>query len=325
MDGKSKIPMNNLSESATDRQAPVVDQSKLLSKRRKQDDDDSTSSSDAPKSNFPISKASAPVHYQDMTFNEKNAIFCSFSSSEKKFSEPSTQLNPIQQLLKQVSTDSHSDDEDEQKRKLATAKKLLFPGALATSFNEVADTLRNERRQEFCPIYTDETPEQIALRHAKRKPVGSLLAKRIRWDDLKRKREEEERKAQMSYHYGPYGPIYDNQPSYTNPYEQYYTTMQNQYDMMVKMSHAQQEHSGFWPKYQQSPYQNNDQIVQNPTQYQAPPYTYSYSYPSMNSNTMSGSNRNLPSSWTSSDYYNLQLLSRMQPPPPPPPPPSDEP
>ncbi|CAF4897821.1 unnamed protein product, partial [Rotaria magnacalcarata] len=80
-------------------------------------------------------------------------------------------------------------------KKIAAAKKLLFPDALATSFPEVVDTLRNERRQEFCPIYQNETPEQTALRRQKQKPVGSLLSKRIRWDELKRKREAEERKA----------------------------------------------------------------------------------------------------------------------------------
>jgi hypothetical protein len=181
------------------------------------------------------------IHYQDLSFNEKKIGYCSFSTTNKNSSESITTSNtkpkpshPIQQILNHVSTDPDSDEEDEQKKKIAIAKKLLFPDPLATSFPEVADSLRNERRQEFCPIYKDETPEQIILRQSKQKPVGSLLAKRIRWDDLKRKREEEEKKAQMQFRYGSYGPIYNNQQqqSFANPYEQYYTAMQNQYDLV---------------------------------------------------------------------------------------------
>ncbi|CAF1493069.1 unnamed protein product [Adineta steineri] len=268
---------------------------------------------------------SSYLHYQDISFNEKNSIYCSFSNKNDKKPLESTsnnkrkssESNPIEQILDKASTakvDFDYNEENEEKKKIAYAKKLLFPGALATSFSEVADTLRDERRQEFCPIYKDETPEQIALRQSKRKPIGSLLAKRIRWDDIKRKREEEEKKqAQMQYHYGPYGPVYNNnnQQSFTNPYEQYYTEMQNQYDLMVKMTHAQQEHSGFWPEYQQSSFQNNDQTVQNSMQHQAQPYTYPF--PSMNANQKPA--------YTPADYYNLHLISNMQPPPPPP---SDE-
>jgi hypothetical protein len=188
-------------------------------------------------------KTPTHTHYQDISFNEKKIGYCSFSTTNKNPSESITTSNtkpkptpshPIQQLLNHVSTDLDSDEEDEEKKKIAIAKKLLFPDPLATSFPEVADSLRNERRQEFCPIYQDETPEQIILRQTKQKPVGSLLAKRIRWDDLKRKREEEEQKAQMQFRYGSYGPIYNNQQqqSFANPYEQYYTAMQNQYDLV---------------------------------------------------------------------------------------------
>ncbi|CAF0792741.1 unnamed protein product [Rotaria sp. Silwood1] len=270
------------------------------------------------------------THYQDVSFNEKNAIYCSFSTNNKKPTESivtsnkrseSTPPNPIQKLLNQastVTTDQES-DEDEQEKKVAAAKKLLFPDALATSFSEIADTLRNERRQEFCPIYQDETPEQIAVRQEKQKPIGSLLAKRIRWDDLKRKREEEEKKAQMQFRYGPYGPIYGNQQSkqsFANPYEQYYATVQNQYEQMVQMSRAQQEHSGFWPEYhQQSPLQNNDRITQNSIQQHTQPYTYPYS--AMYANNTIDMNRNISSSYTSVNQ-NSYLNNIMQPPPPPP-------
>jgi hypothetical protein len=178
--------------------------------------------------------------------NEKTADYCSFSTTSKK----PIRSNPVEQILHQastVTTDLDS-DEDEEKKKIIAAKKLLFPNALATSFPEVVDTLRNERRQEFCPIYNDETPEQTALRLGKRKPVGSLLAKRIRWDDLKRKREENERQAQVPIRYGPYGPLYSNQQtsypntygnmqnqsqqSFANPYEQYYAAMYSQYEQV---------------------------------------------------------------------------------------------
>ncbi|CAF2371211.1 unnamed protein product [Rotaria sp. Silwood2] len=270
------------------------------------------------------------THYQDISFNEKNASYCSFSTTNKKPTEPivksnkkseSTQPHPIQELLNQASTvtTDQDSDEDEQQKKIATAKKLLFPNALATSFSEIADTLRNERRQEFCPIYQDETPEQIALRQEKQKPIGSLLAKRIRWDDLKRKREEEEKKAQTQFRYGPYGPIYSNQQSkqsFANPYEQYYATVQNQYEQMAQMSRAQQEHSGFWPEYcQQSPLQNNDRIAQNSIQQQIQPYTYPYA--AVYSNNTTDMNISVPSSYTS-DNPNSYLNNIMQPPPPPP-------
>ncbi|CAF1067785.1 unnamed protein product [Adineta ricciae] len=299
---------SNLSQSVTEtcEQTLTVHKSKSPSrtktnpsaKRQREEDDDSTSECESQPR-----KAPSPVHYQDTTFSDKNAMYYSFSSSSSSSKDQrseSTQVNPVQQRLKQVLVERELGDEDEQKRKLAAAKEALFPHALATSFNEVADTLRNERRQEFCPIYKDETPEQVALRLAKRKPVGSLLAKRIRWDELKRRREEEERKAQMFSYSEPYGSAYDNQSSFSNPYEQYYATIQNQYDMMAKMNHAQQEYSGFWPEHQQNYYQNNDQVVHNSVQYQAPPYTYPYS--SMNAN------------FSSADYYYLQ----QQPPPPPP-------
>lgn len=212
---------NNLSQSITETNPSA--------KRRREEDHDSTSECESQPQ-----KAPSPVHYQDTTFSDKNTMYYSFSSSPSSSSKDkpteSTQVNPVQQRIKQVAVQLDPDDEDERKRKLAEAKKLLFPDALATSFNEVADTLRNERRQEFCPIYKDETPEQVALRLAKRKPIGNLLTKRIRWDELKRQREEEERKAQMSFHSGP---VYDNQASFSNPYEQYYAAMQNQYDMVI--------------------------------------------------------------------------------------------
>jgi phosphoribosyl-AMP cyclohydrolase len=204
------------------------------SKRLKRNEEDST----VPllvEHHSETSKARTSVHYQDTAVSKRNTSYCSFVSPNKKQTEPA-QLNPVQQILDEVATDCDPDDEDEQKKKIAAAKKLLFPGALATSFSEVSDTLRNERRQEFCPIYQDETPEQVALRLAKRKPIGSLLSKRIRWDDLKRKREEEEKKAQMQFRYGFCGPAYDNQSSFANPYEQYYAAVQNQYDLVCSFS-----------------------------------------------------------------------------------------
>ncbi len=83
---------------------------------------------------------------------------------------------------------------------------------------------------------------------------------------------------------------------------------------MAKMTHAQQEHSAFWPEYpQQASLQNYEQIAQNSMQQ---PYTYPY--PVMNSNNMTGINTNLPTSFTPADYYNLYSISNMQPPPPPP-------
>jgi hypothetical protein len=188
-------------------------------------------------------------NHQDILLNGKNADYRSFSTTNKKPSKP-IRSNPIEEILHQAETVTSDldSDEDEQKKKIAAAKKLLFPSTLATSFPEVVDTLRNERRQEFCPIYTDETPEQMTLRLAKRKPIGSLLAKRIRWDDLKRKREENERQAQVSVRYGPYGPIYSNQQasfsntygnmqnqpqqSFANPYEQYYAAVNSQYEQV---------------------------------------------------------------------------------------------
>ena len=275
-----------------------------------------------PESSNSPKKQKKNEHYQDISFTDKNNSYCSFSSINKKHSE----LKPIQELLNQIPIDQ----DDDQREKIAAAKKLLFPDALATSFPEVVDTLRNERRQEFSPIYKDETPEQIALRQSKqKKPIGSLLAKRIRWDDLKRKREEEEKKAQMQFRYGPYGPVYNNQQSqqsFANPYEQYYTAMHHQYEQvyslftlplyysllffqMIQMTRTQQEHSGFWPEYQQQPtFQNNDHITQNSMQ-QTQPYTYPY--PAMYSNTMNTSSY-------SAANYNAYLNSIMQPPPPPP-------
>ncbi|CAF0961632.1 unnamed protein product [Rotaria sordida] len=277
------------------------------------------------------SKIPIHTHYQDIScYNEKDSSYCSFSTTNKKPTESletsnkksdSTQPNSIQILLNQASTitTDQDSDEDEQEKKLIAAKKLLFPDVVATSFPEIADTLRDERRQEFCPIYQDETPEQIALRQEKQKPVGSLLAKRIRWDDLKRKREEEEKKAQTQFRYGPYGPIYTNQQSkqsFANPYEQYYATMQNQYEQMMQMSRAQQEHSGFWPEdRQQTSLQNNDRIAQNSMQQQIQPYTYPYS--AMYSNNTIDMNRNIPSSYTSTNQ-NSYVNNIIQPPPPPP-------
>ncbi|CAF4967660.1 unnamed protein product, partial [Rotaria magnacalcarata] len=104
------------------------------------------------------------THYQDILFNEKNTSYCSFSTTNKKptvsvsttnQNPESTESKPIHKLLGQASTvaTDQDSDEDEQRKKIAAAKKLLFPDALATSFPEVVDTLRNERRQEFCPIY----------------------------------------------------------------------------------------------------------------------------------------------------------------------------
>ena len=198
-----------------------------------------------PKKRKTISDSSA-LNHQDVLPNGKNTDYCDFSTTKKKCSEPN-RSNPIEKILHQASTltSDLDSDEDEQKKKIAAAKKLLFPQALAASFPEVVDTLRNERRQEFCPIYNDELPEQVDKRLAKRKPVGSLLSKRIRWDDLKRKREENQRQAQIPTRYGPYGPIYPNQqPSYpntrenvqqqsfANPYEQYYTAVHKQYEQV---------------------------------------------------------------------------------------------
>ena len=188
----------------------------------------------------------APKPYQDLPFDRNSARksgYIDFSSNPSAPSEsilPSSlasapvHSNDIHQMLTQaslLSTHSGSDGEDDAETLVVTAKKLLFPSSLASSFPEVAQTLRNERRQEFCPIYTDETPEQVTLRQAKRKPVGSLLAKRIRWDELKRQREAADCAAQMPFHYNSYGPAHNQQQaSFTNPYEQYYTAMQHQHD-----------------------------------------------------------------------------------------------
>jgi hypothetical protein len=172
------------------------------------------------------------IDHQDISLNGKNTGYCSFSTTNKKPNTNKSESNPIQQILNQtkVVTSDPDSEEDEEKKKIAAAKKLLFPSPVATSFSEVIDTLRNERRQEFCPIYKDETSEEIVLRQTKQRSVGSLLAKRIRWDDLKRKREDEEKKrSQIPFRYGPYGPMYANQQqSFTNPYEQYNGKMQNQ-------------------------------------------------------------------------------------------------
>ena len=183
------------------------------------------------------SQTTTPIHYQD--------VFSDGHSSSKNgyvnFATKKPKSIEIEQLLQQASADIDPDDDDQQK-KLVAAKKRLFPGAVATSFTEVASTLRSERRQEFCPIYIDETSETVAERQAKRKPTGSLLAKRIRWDDLKRKRDEVERQRalQRHYQYGPYGPVYNTEqsnrppppPSFANPYEQYYMAAQHQYDQV---------------------------------------------------------------------------------------------
>jgi hypothetical protein len=234
-DEQQKKPIDDAINASTeqDKQTIVLDN---LPKKQKKIDEITSSNPD----------------HQDISFNGKNADYCSFSTTNKKPSKS----NPIQQILNQtkIITSDPDFEEDEEKKKIAAAKKLLFPSAVATSFSEVIDTLRNERRQEFCPIYKDETPEEISLRQTKQKPIGSLLAKRVRWDDLKRKREEEEKKrSQIPFRYGPYGPMYDNQQqqsfsnsyeqyngkmqnqsqqSFANPYEQYYTAMQNQYEQV---------------------------------------------------------------------------------------------
>ena len=174
------------------------------------------------------------INHVDTILPKNTNDYCSFSSTETK------KANPVQELIQQATslTSKFDSDEDEEKNKLTAAKKLLFSQANATTFSEVAENLRSERRQEFCPIYTDETPEVVAKRQAKQKPIGSLLAKRIRWDDLKRKREEDERqrRANASFRYGPYGPVYSNaqqqQQTFANPYEQYYSALQNQYEQV---------------------------------------------------------------------------------------------
>jgi hypothetical protein len=82
---------------------------------------------------------------------------------------------------------------------------------------------------------------------------------------------------------------------------------------MAQMNRIQQEYNGFWPEYsQQSSYQNNNQMAQNPFQQQSQPYTYPMYYNNMNS-----INSNIPSSYTSIDY-NTYLNNLRQPPPPPP-------
>jgi hypothetical protein len=242
---QQKKPIDNISNTSLP-SAEHDTQTTVVSSKTQTNSDFDTELSNSPKKQKKIedipptpqpqaSINSTNINHQDIPFNGKNVDYCSFSTTNKNPSTSNTnksESNPIQQILNQVviHTSDPDSDEDEQEKKLAAAKKLLFPSALATSFSEVADTLRNERRQEFCPIYKDETPEQIALRQAKQKPIGSLLAKRIHWDDLKRKREEEEKKlSQMPLRYGPYGPIYANQQqTFTNSYEQYNRKMQNQ-------------------------------------------------------------------------------------------------
>ena len=177
------------------------------------DEHDPSTQSDTP-------PTSTPIHYQDIfCFDGHHSAKNGYVNFATKASKP-TEIDP---------------SGDDQQQKLAVAKKRLFPGAVATSFTEVASALRNERRQEFCPIYTDETAATVADRQAKRKPIGSLLAKRIRWDDLKRKREEEERQQR----YYQYGPVYNTEPSnqtptpsFANPYEQYYMAAQHQHDQV---------------------------------------------------------------------------------------------
>lgn len=242
---QQKNPIDNTSDASISlskqtTQAAVIDKSPKA--ETNSDSESSNTLKKQKKIEETTSESQVPYH-QDLSFNEKTVDYRSFSTSTNKKPSESTS-NPVQQLLTQaaVHISDPDSDEDEEKKRIAAAKKLLFPSAVATSFSEVSDTLRDERRQEFCPIYKDETTEEILLRQSKQKPVGSLLAKRIRWDDLKRKREEEEKKvSQIPIRYGPYGPIYGNpyeqynrkmqnqsQQSFANPYEQYYTAMQNQ-------------------------------------------------------------------------------------------------
>jgi len=182
-----------------------------------------------------LTSSSLPVHYLDVPLNISNGSktggYVSFSD-RKSFD------------LSQFISPTNENDEDE-KKKIDEAKKHIFPTPIIPTFADAAETLRNERRDEFSPIYPNETAEEVARRQSKRKPVGSLLSKRIRFDDLKRKREENEARQrfyQQQYHYGPYETSYEQQMQYQN-----------------EIARVQQEHSGFWPELQQQQQQQQQQ------------------------------------------------------------------
>lgn len=82
------------------------------------------------------------------------------------------------------------------------------------------------------------------------------------------------------------------------------------------MARVQQEHTGFWPEYQQQLMNQTTQHFLQQQQQQSQPYTYPY--PAMYSTNMTGVNTNIPSSSYTSTDYNLFINNLMQPPPPPP-------
>lgn len=153
------------------------------------DNNDLTKSEKFPKAAF----------YQDFPLNG----FINFTEKTRKLSVSPEKTRP-------TSSDILSDENE--KRKLAEEKKRIFPKSVEFSCSaDVAEKLRNERRQEFCPIYKDEPVDEKQI---KRKRVGSLLPKRIRWDDLRRKREQQ----QYIHHDTVYNPDVNSNPMFSSRY-----------------------------------------------------------------------------------------------------------
>ncbi|CAF1105430.1 unnamed protein product [Didymodactylos carnosus] len=175
------------------------------------------------------------------------ASTCSASSWIDQTKSKSTDevLKPIEENKISVIDDKQEEDDEERKR-TELAKKALFPRSNGPSFPELMDNLRGERRLEFAPIYKDD--EEEGKPKVTTKPVGSLLAKRIKWDEINKKKDVP---------YGRYGSMNSNNNNnnyYQNPYEQYYNNANNQ--------HYQQQQPRQTPRYQNPQHTQTQEQIQ---------------------------------------------------------------
>jgi hypothetical protein len=210
--------------SCYDRSSADSSTSTILNDRQHEDDSRQTSTT----SEHCPSKPSRQtiIYYQDMPYNAQHLPiigYVSFASKNSKTPLVSTETNSNHSCAQwkpfEIKQDPSNNELD-----LHAWKKQLFPTNLSMSFVELAGALRDERRQEFSPIYEDDTSSTIVLRRQQSKPIGSLLAKRIRWDDLKRKREALEQ-VERQHRQWQYAPIY-------NSTQQHYHDMSNQYEQV---------------------------------------------------------------------------------------------
>lgn len=208
-----------------------------------------------------LNDRSSFAFYKDVLLND----FVSFSGESK---------NRDQVLSTNDEERTNDFCQSQNENQIEQETKKPFPKHIGQPFSVVEETLRNERRDEFAPIYKDEAAEETRSNQLKRKQTIPVPTKRARLNEPQRKYQQ-----QTLSHYGPYGPVYVNQRDIhfdrsmpnsrsqirqptSHSYNQVCVHGETSFSSLIKtnillrsktnyIERVKQENSGFWPESEQ--------------------------------------------------------------------------